>query len=148
MRRVAALLALGTAAACASPDTRPERGGTIIPAQAVLAAAEAAPAGIRGVFLVRVQATGREGERVYLNSELDYRDQRNMTVNIEPIAARPLARLHGAPADIFFRGRVIEVDGVARRVRIDFVDKGGPTGKYYYQTHVFVSNPAQIRIVG
>jgi hypothetical protein len=41
--------------------------------------------------------------------------------------------MYGTAPDLFFRGKTIEVEGAARRVRIDFVDRGGPTGKYYYR---------------
>jgi len=36
----------------------------------------------------------------------------------------------------------------AVRTRIDFTSGGRPTGKYYYQTHVVVTDPAQIALVG
>jgi hypothetical protein len=117
------------------------------PTEAVTAAADAAPRGVRGVFAMRVTATGWVRGRVYLNSENDYRDQRNLTINITPRAAERLARRHGERADRFFVGKRIEVRGTARRTRIDFISRNRPTGLYYYQTHVAVTDPDQISIV-
>ncbi|HEY0626147.1 MAG TPA: hypothetical protein VGD10_05380 [Allosphingosinicella sp.] len=113
-----------------------------------MAAADAAPRAVPGIFAMKVSATGRNKKRVYLNSEQDYRDQRNITINIAPAAAERLARRYGAPADRFFMGKNIRVHGAARRERIDFVGANlRPTGLYYYQTHVHVTDPDQISIV-
>jgi len=62
-------------------------------------------------------APGRQGSRLYLNS------------------------------DTALQGRTIRVDGEARRVRIDFLAGGRPTGKYYYQTHVVIERGEQLRSV-
>jgi len=43
-------------------------------------------------------------------------------------------------------GRKIYVRGQARTVRIDFTVDAQPSGKYYYQTHVLVSDPVQIAV--
>ena len=138
-----ALATSGASAALAETMERPR----ISPTEAVMAAAEAAPGGVRGVFAMRVAATGWVESRVYLNSENDYRDQRNLTINIAPRAAATLARRHGARADRFFVGKHIEVRGTARRTRIDFVSRNRRTGLYYYQTHVAVEDPDQIVVV-
>ena len=118
-----------------------------LPEQAVMAAASAAPRSVPGIFTMPVRATGKAGRRVYLNSELDYRDQRNLTVNIDQRAARALAARFGAPPEEFFKGKAIEVRGAARRVTIGFFENGRPTGLYYYQTHVNVRGSSQIVLV-
>lgn len=117
------------------------------PRQAVFAAADAAPAGVAGVFTMRVARTGRAGGRVYLNSESDYRDQRNLTINIDPVAAAQVFRRFRSDAGRFFRHKLVSVTGVARRVRIDFLDnRHRRTGRYYYQTHVMVTDVSQISV--
>src|SRR5205085_1522443 len=61
----------------------------VAPAEAVqLAAAVAPDHGIQGTFLLTVRASGVDKQRkqVFLNSELDYRDQRNLTLVIEQSA--------------------------------------------------------------
>jgi hypothetical protein len=115
--------------------------------EAVLGAADAAPRSLNGIFVIRVTRTGREGGRVYLNSESDYRDQRNLTISIDAAAVSGLTRLHGVPPEEYFRGRLIAVSGEARRTQIDiFGDGGRRTGLYYFQTHVPVSRAHQIRL--
>lgn len=124
-----------------TPDAR-----WIDPSQAVQLAAAAAPRGISGVFALTVQAAARPGP-LYLNSERDYRDQRDLTVVVLPAVAKALSeRLHGEPERVL-RGRRILVAGWARRVRIDFVADGRPSGKYYYQTHVLVTDATQIQLL-
>lgn len=136
-------------AGCATYPAPASIAGRISPREAIVAAADAAPRGVPGIFAIHVAATGRIGGRVFLNSQGDYRDQRNLTIAIAPPAAQALTQRHGAAPEAFFRGRNIEVRGAASRVRIDFTDdRHRPTGLYYYQTHVAVTDPDQIRIVG
>jgi hypothetical protein len=118
----------------------------IQPVQAVQLAAAAAPDGVPGVFALQVQATGTQDGFTYLNSELDYRDQRCLTVAITPDAAQQLEAKLGGPAIIALKGKLILVKGTAARTRVDFITDGKPTGKYYYQTHVRVTDPGQIQI--
>lgn len=123
--------------------------GVLTPPEAVFRAAGAAPAGVHAIFVMPVRAAGRDGGRIYLNSERDYRDQRNLSISIGPRAAAALAARHGAAPDAFFPGRRIRVTGAARRVRIDFRDSARrPTGLYYFQTHVDVESADQIALVG
>ena len=91
-----------------------------------------------------VQATGTQDGQVYLNSELDYRDQRNLTVALSPIAAMHLHARLGADLLIALKGRDIVVTGAARRVQIFFFADGRRSDKYYYQTHVNVTSAEQV----
>ena len=136
-------LAALTATVAAPPTLASELG----PREAIFAAADAAPAPVAGLFVLEVRAGGRQRGRIFLNSELDYRDQRNLTIRLEPRAAAALERELGMPPEDFFIGKSIRVRGEARRVRIDFLDSGQPSGLYYYQTHVPVIDPAEIEIV-
>lgn len=135
--------------ACQSSPTSPNlamASGMTAP-QAVFAAADAAPRGVPGTFALVVKRAEMVGPRLFLNSEGDYRDQRNLSIAIQP-SALPILRqrlgrdLRGALVD-----RDIRVRGVARRTRIDFTNNAKPTGKYYYQTHVDVDSADQISIV-
>ncbi len=101
-----------------------------------------------GRFALHVQSAGRQDGNIYLNSELDYRDQRNLTVAIMPAAIEALTRRYGQPPDQFFAGKNIVVDGAARRMKIVFMADDAPSDKYYYQTHVAVEQADQIRIMG
>ena len=119
------------------------------PSEAVVAAAEAAlrRGGVRAVFAVPVRRTEQVGARYFLNSEADYRDQRNLSVVIHPVALSAVRARFGDNLSQAFLGRSIRLYGRAERVRIDFTANGRPTGKYYYQTHVTVFDPRQIEVV-
>lgn len=124
----------------------PEAGLWIDPGQAVLRAAAAPRTGVTGVFAMTVKATGRT-DKLHLNSERDYRDPRNLSIAVMPAAAAELEAMFGASPEAAMQGKNILVAGTARRVRIDFIVDGKPTGKYYYQTHVRVTDASQIQIL-
>ena len=145
---IACGLVLSLAAGCASVPASTDAASSITPERAVLLAATAAPAGYGGVFAVRVQAVGTQNGNIYLNSEADYRDQRNLSVAITPSAAKELTARLGAPPNVALYGKRILVKGLASRVTIYFIADGKPTDKYYYQTHVHVSDANQIQLVG
>ena len=145
MKPVLALLLFMALAGCSGIDSDAR---LIQSPAAVEMAAAVAPAGISGRFDVHVQATGKVNGVVFLNSENDYRDQRNLSVEIAPAVAEDLEKTYGAPPEHFFQGKHITVTGEAARVTVWFIDgKGVQTDKYYYQTHVRVDAPNQIQIV-
>lgn len=111
-------------------------------------AAESAPKGVKGEYLLSIKGTGKQGPVVYLNTELDYRDQRNVTVALHPNIIPQLKSQYGVTPEAFFTGKTILVKGHAQRVRIDFLDATQkPSEKYYFQTHIRISNIAQIEII-
>jgi hypothetical protein len=118
--------------------------GTMLPFEAIQRAAYAAPRPIFGVFWLRVQATGTGNGEVYLNSEQDYHDQRNITVVILPAVARVLEQRLGGHSPAVFMHKSLLVRGAARRVTVYFSADGQPSTKYYYQTHINVTLPRQI----
>ena len=144
MKGIVASFAFLVISGCAS--TPSPHSQWIQPTQAVQLAAAAAPDGVPGVFALRVQGTGTQDGFAYLNSELDYRDQRSLTIAITSSAAQQLEAKLGAPAIVALKGKRILVKGTATRTRIDFTTGGKPTGKYYYQTHVRVADPEQIQL--
>ena len=116
----------------------------IAPMVAIERAAGLAPGAYPGIFVMTVRASGRQGPNLYLNSENDYRDPRNLSFEVRPIAQAQLENRLGAPVETALQGRTIRVDGEARRVRINFTADGRPTGKYYYQTHVVIERGDQL----
>lgn len=120
----------------------------IAPMEAIQRSAAAAPQRVPGVFVMEVRGTGEDRGFAYLNSESDYRDQRCLTIAMTPAVAEQLRHLHGGNGVSFYQGKRIRVRGEAVRTRIDFSVGGRPTGKYYYQTHVPVTDPSQITIIG
>lgn len=144
------LLAAALLAGCAGRPARPAQPAAdaapwIAPMQAVQLAAAASGRDVSGVFALTVQATGEDRGRLFLNSERDYRDPRNLSIAVDPQAEAGLAQRFGTPLQATLRGKRLLVSGAARRVRIDFTVDGKPSGKYYYQTHVRVTDPDQIR---
>ncbi len=132
-------------AACATRPGSVDAGQWIAPGDAVQLAAAAPQRGVTGVFAMTVRGTGTT-RRTHLNSEEDYRDQRNLSVTVWPAAAAQLTGEFGAPPHVALLGKQILVAGTARRVRIDFISEGQRTGKYYYQTHVDVTDASQIQV--
>ncbi|MEN1729695.1 MAG: hypothetical protein AAGJ52_14770 [Pseudomonadota bacterium] len=149
-RAVATLLLIALLTGCASTERSamfsPES-GWITPQEAIFSAAEAAPSGIRGTFAITVQATGKRGDVLYLNSELDYRDQRSLNTAVAPVAVEQLSeQLGGDPAEVLI-GEDILIRGTARRMRILFMNPDGqPSGSYYFQTQVGVIDADQISL--
>lgn len=105
---------------------------------------------------MEVKAIGRKDGNIYLNSELDYRDQRCLTIAMPDVVAEKLERKFGVRIEDL-KGRRILVMGVAQRMRILFVPDGESVNRftprreiakmqYYYQTHVRVGYPTQIEL--
>lgn len=145
-----ALIAPSVPPAAQPPGIRP-----IAPIEAVqLAAAEAPDHGVEGTFLMTVKASGDDKKRneIYLNSELDYRDQRNLTVRIERSAIAGLEAKYGNNLKTYFIGKQILITGIARRVTIYFgkpqlfAASGKLRNKYYFQTHVPVVSADQLAL--
>ncbi|WP_159981626.1 MULTISPECIES: hypothetical protein [unclassified Novosphingobium] len=106
-------------------------------------------AGVAGIFEMPVVEVGQQNGMFYLNSETDYRDRNCLTVAMTPRAMNDLVGTTDL-ADIRerLRSRRVIVNGIARQVRINFLNDGRPTGKYYYQIHVRVGDAGRVRIVG
>jgi hypothetical protein len=139
-------LGLALASGCTSAPSPHHSAKWIDPSQAVQIAAASPRFGVTGVFALTVKATGKTG-RVHLNSEYDYRDQRNLSIALEPRASEELERIFGAPPEVALKGKRILVSGTAKRARIVFLVDGKPTDKYYYQTHVVVTQASQIQVL-
>jgi hypothetical protein len=116
--------------------------------QAVMAAADAAPRGVPGNFALVVRRAEMVGPRLFLNSEQDYRDQRNLSIAVQPYALPGLRARLGKDLQAALVGKDVRVRGIARRIRIGIFENGKPTKLYYYQTHVDVDSPDQISVVG
>ncbi|MFC4728151.1 hypothetical protein [Coralloluteibacterium thermophilus] len=142
-------VALFALAGCSSTSPVRDTSGDITPYDAIQLAAAAAPGGVPGTFDMRIQAAGSQGGNTYLNTEHDYRDQRNLTLALPPGITQELEARLGADPKTALLGKRLRVTGEARRITIWFFDgEGRPTGKYYYQTHVLVSGADQIEVVG
>eukprot|EP01030_Chromulinospumella_sphaerica_P016622 gene16622-16438_t len=95
------------------------------PQQAIMMAADVAPQPVYVTVDLQVRGIGMQNGFTYLNSEKDYRDQRNVEAKF------------GGQLAAFARGKRILVKGPARRVTIWFFDdEGRRSDKFYYQTHI------------
>jgi hypothetical protein len=118
------------------------------PQEAIMKAADAAPRGVYGVFELDVNRAETVGPNFFVNSEKDYRDQRNLSVAIGPSAQSELRRRYREDLREAMLGRKLLVFGYPRRVRVDFISNGRRSGKYYFQTHVPVGDARQIELIG
>lgn len=141
-RLIATMMGLALTAAALPPQAGPEY---LTPQQAVMGAAESR-SGIQGLFVLTVRASGRQ-RVLYLNSERDYRDPRNLSIDIEPQVERRLAELLNGPVEQMLRGRRIVVRGTARKTRIVFISNGRPSRKYYYQTHLRLNDARDLTVL-
>lgn len=106
-----------------------------------LAAAAAQVPGPAGYYRITVRAVGTDRHRFFINSERDYRDQRNISLAFDPDQAKALVRMmRGRSVEEALVGRELVVWGRPERVRIAFRTGNGPTGLYYYQTHIRITN--------
>lgn len=110
-------------------------------------AAAAAPVGIHGKIEMDVLAGGKSARYIYLNSETDYRDQRNISIVIPMQLAHNFKAEYGAMPDDYLKFKKIAVTGEAKRVKINFYSNGVKTTKYYYQTQLRISSLDQIAIL-
>lgn len=130
---------------CACSTVPANRKGWIQPLDAIRAANDDPLYGVRGEFAFTVRALASDKQRSFLNSERDYRDQRDLTIEMPTTMLPALQQRLGVPFKDLENRRLV-VLGVAKRVRVNFDINGRPSGKYYYQTHVRVDSPTQIRL--
>lgn len=105
------------------------------------------PDGLKGTFQLPIKASGTQHRTTYLNTELDYRDRRNISVSLHPKVIRDFIAKFGAHPESYFINKTILVTGEAKRVKIYFVSNGKLTEKYYFQTHIQVDSLSQIKVV-
>lgn len=80
MRLLVAIAIAALVSACSSVPTNTR--GWIEPVDAIRAANDDPANGVRGEFIITVKALDSYPERSFLNSEKDYRDQRNLTIRM------------------------------------------------------------------
>jgi hypothetical protein len=146
--RILYVVLIGALSGCVSTKDIKDISQYISPMQAIEQAAEAAPKGIRGFFELHVKATGKQHKVVFLNSELDYRDPRNISIAVHPKVIEPFKEKYGEVPDVYLKGKKVLVYGEARRVKIAFSCNGEQNeNEYYYQTHVRVGSLSQIHLL-
>lgn len=109
--------------------------------------AENAPKGVIGTFQLSIKASGIERKVVYLNTELDYRDRRNITIALHPKTIDAFTKKYGSSPEVYFINKNIEVTGEAKQMKIWFASNGKRSQKYYFQTHIRVYSINQIKVL-
>ncbi|MEZ5497064.1 MAG: hypothetical protein R3F25_09575 [Gammaproteobacteria bacterium] len=97
-----------------------------------------------GEFQMQVKSIDNFQRMTFLNSELDSKDQRNLTIAIRPRAVQQLTKKYGDKLQEQLLNSEIKVSGEAKRQKIWVLHKNSNTGQYYYQTKVFVKSADQI----
>ncbi|GAC24180.1 hypothetical protein GMES_1884 [Paraglaciecola mesophila KMM 241] len=98
-----------------------------------------------GVF--RVKATGSLEGRVFLNTEYDYRDPRNISIVLSPEIATEFEKKYEMSPEAYFLKKRVLVKGQLVQVKIWFSSNGKRSNKYYYQTHMRVSSLDDISLM-
>jgi hypothetical protein len=106
-----------------------------------------APNGVKGSFQFQIKAAGQQRNNIYLNTELDYRDRRNITISLHPKTVIDFTKKYGSSPKVFLINKNIEVMGKAKRMKIWFFSNGKKTEKYYFQTHIRVTSINQINVL-
>jgi hypothetical protein len=151
MRVLVLALALGLAG-CATVSSLPTANTTTDiqysnTMEIIQHAADAAPAAVPGEYTLKIKAVGSDGSVVFLNTEPDYRDQRCVSIALHPKVVAQLTAKYGMTPEQYFTDKSITVKGKAQRMKIVFRTDGKLTGKYYYQTHIFVRELSQLDVV-
>lgn len=105
-----------------------------------------APRGLKGEFVLTIKNSGQQSNRVFLNTESDYRDRRNITVTLAPSFQQAFKTAYNEDILGFYKNKTIRVKGEAKRMTIWFFAAGKRTEKYYFQTHILVNELSQIEI--
>jgi len=135
---------------CSATNNQPTTHDVVVtdPMEIIRSAAESAPIGVKGEYELYIKATGKQGHLIYLNTEHDYRDQRNVSVVLYPNVITQLTAHYGVALDEFFKGTTIRIKGNARREKIVFLNPDQqPSGKYYFQTQIHVTNISQLELI-
>lgn len=118
--------------------------GNLTPLQAIKLTSESESNTASGSFEFKVKSVDQYQRMMFLNSESDSKDQRNITVAIRPNAISQLAEINDGEAGEWFMNKKIRVIGEAQRQKIWVLHRNLNTGQYYYQTKIYVKSAEQI----
>lgn len=116
---------------------------TLEPGQAIVAA-DAAPKGRHGQYVMTVLATGKDRKATYLNSSEDYRSPDNVTFRLAPNVAGVLTRRYGSPAEQYLKGKRVTVEGIIERRMVVNTEYGRTKSFNRWAHQVYVRLPSQI----
>lgn len=149
---IAALILLGLATGCGAQAAPPQaaaakESSSVYSPREAIAAASRDETGASGVFEFKVASIGggAKGRAVFLNSEEDYRDPKNLTVMVRPAAVKAIEAKLGKPLDKAFNGKRVRVTGTAQKAKINLYDADNKrTGETETQVRITVTEAASI----
>jgi hypothetical protein len=119
------------------------------PAQAIAEAAKAEGAA-KGVFEFKVASVGGndgKGRSIFLNSEADHHDAKNISAMVRPVAVQELEQTLGAPLDKALAGKRIAVTGTAHPKTINIYDEAhNKTGQTFTRTRVMLAKAEKLAV--
>ena len=134
---------------CDSIDASLPMTGELSPVEAIAAASSAAPASVSGTFYLQVNSSGKKYPLTYLNSETEYWDENNLSVDLPTEISEAFQARYGQWPEDYLSGKQIRVIGKARQVKVHFYRNGKRMPQaYYFQTHVEIDSVDDIHIVG
>lgn len=116
-----------------------------VPETAIAAAADEKE-GIGGLFVMTVESAAKVGQTLYLNSEDDYRDRKNLSIAVDMDIYEDLRREVGGDPEVVLEGKRIRVAGVAKATPIKRRGRSDDQVSYY-QTRIYVYDPRQIELL-
>lgn len=138
-------LLLVTLAGCALQEAPTPAKSGLTAWDAIALSEQAAPQTVPGLFSLQIKNAAKVGSMLYLNTEYDYRDRRNVSIVLTPAVLKQFATDYpDQQPELYFLGRNIVVNGAASRQTIWFYADGKKTEKYYFQTHIPVWYTGQI----
>jgi len=132
-------------AGCAATNEEPTPKPGLTARDAIELSEANAPKSVPGIFSLTIKATGRRDGYIYLNTQDDYRDRRNVTVVLLPHFQQAFKEKYGVDSDEKLINQTILVKGLARRMKISLMRDGKRSEKYYFQTHIPVKKLGQIK---
>lgn len=104
----------------------------------------AAPEGVPGYYSLLIKAHGKQRDTLYLNTQLDYRDRRNVSLVFSKHIQQAFLKETGQPIEHALLNQSVLINGHAQREKIWFYKAGMRSEKYYFQTHIRINDLSQI----
>ena len=106
----------------------------------------AAPEGVSGIYSLLIKQHGYQRDTLYLNTQSDYRDRRNVSLAVPKQVQEQFIELHKKTIEQAVLNKSILVYGKAHREKIWFFKQGKRSEKYYFQTHINITDATQIKL--
>ncbi len=102
---------------------------------------------VKGVFEFTIRASGKEKNKGYLNSNLNYRTKYNLTIVLSKHIRKRLTEKYGKDPLDFFIGKKVRVKGEAKKAKIHKIENKKVTNLVYFQSHIVLDTIKNIEIV-